>query len=97
MASLIATYASMIAFGPNTHAYKLNIRAFWPQSLRWDCFGEKHQMGADVMAGTVLYMMLCYHRYFMIAAACAVFDVSYYGVQMGTAPGVAMVAAATML
>ena len=43
-------------------------------------------MGADVLAGSVLYMCLIYNRYWMIAGACAVFDVSYYGPQMAAAP-----------
>lgn len=87
--SMLATYGFMSAFGPNTRVgSQLNIRAFWPKQLRWDCIADdnSHQMGADVLAGSVLYMCLIYHRYWMIAGACAVFDVAYYGPQMAAAP-----------
>ena len=78
-ASMIASYSFTTAFGPNTTAYKLNLRSICPDALRFDCFGEKHQMGADLLAESTIYMMLIYHRYFMVAAACTVFDLAYYG------------------
>ena len=96
-ASMVASYSFMTAFGPNTAAYNLNIRSVWPNSLRFDCFGQKHQMGADMLAESVVYMVLIYHRYFMIAAAATVFDLAYYGPQVLSAPAVAFAAAATML
>ena len=54
-------------------------------------------MGADVLAGSVLYMVAIYHRMFYVAALFAAFDVAYYGPQMLIAPAAAFAAAAAML
>ena len=54
-------------------------------------------MGADILANSVVYMVLIYHRYFMIAAAFTLFDMAYLGPQGLSAPAVAFTAAATML
>ncbi len=78
-ASIIASYSFMTAFGPNTTAYKLNLRSFCPDVLRIDCFGEKHQMGADLLASSTMYMILIYHRYYVVAAAFSLFDLAYLG------------------
>ena len=36
-------------------------------------------MGADILAGNVLYMILMYHRMWMVVVPCAMFDICYYG------------------
>ena len=98
--SLLATYGFMSAFGPNSRVgAQLNIRAFWPKELRWDCIAEDNslQMGADVLAGSVLYMCLLYHRYWFLALGFAAFDVAYYGPQMAAAPLAATFTALTLL
>ena len=39
--SMLASYGFMSAFGPNTRVgSQLNIRAFWPKQLRWDCIAD---------------------------------------------------------
>lgn len=87
--SMIASYGFISAFGPTTRAgSQLNIRAFWPKDMRWDCIADdrSHQMGADVLAGSVLYMCCIYNRYWLLAGAFALFDISYYGPQAAAAP-----------
>jgi hypothetical protein len=91
-ASMIVSYSIITAFGPNTAAYNLNIRSVWPDSLRIDCYGKKQQMGADILANSVVYMVIIYHRYFMIAAAFTLFDLAYLGPTRRSAPAVAFTA-----
>ena len=72
----------MCAFGANsTWGKPLYLRAIWPKEFRWDCIADDNsgQMGADVLAGSALYMCLVYHRYWALAMVFACFDVSYYG------------------
>lgn len=72
----------MSAFGPNTRlGSQINIRAFWPKAFRWDCIADDNstQMGADVLAASVLYMCLIANRYWMVAGVFAVTDLAYYG------------------
>jgi len=97
---MIASYGFTSAFGSTTRVgAQLNIRSIWPKSMRWDCIADdgSHQMGADVLAGSVLYMCLIYNRYWMLAGAFALFDVSYYGPQMAAAPISAAVTALAIL
>lgn len=54
-------------------------------------------MGADVLAGQVLYMCMIYNRYWLLAGVCALFDVSYYGPQMAAAPLTATFTALALL
>ena len=87
--SLLATYGFMSAFGPNSRVGALlNIRFFWPSQTRWDCIAEDNssQMGADVLAGCVVYMYLFYFGWWKWSLGKAVFDIAYYGPQMAAAP-----------
>ena len=84
VAALGSTYIFMSAFGASGR-FDINMRSIMP--IRFDSIEDgKGQMGADVLAGSVLYMIAFYHRYWMLAAACCVFDLAYYGPQMAAAP-----------
>ncbi len=80
--SILATYGFMSAFGANTRVgAQFNIRGFWPSQTRWDCFAEDNssQMGADVLAGCVVYMYLFYFGWWKWSMGKAMFDIAYYG------------------
>ncbi len=48
---------------------------------RFDCIKDDNsgQMGSDLVAASVIYMCLVYHKYWMIALAAGAFDLIYYG------------------
>ena len=97
--SLLASYAATSALGPATLNSHLNVRGMVPQSLRFDSIdaARGRMVGADLMAGTCLYMCLCSGGWYLPAAAFALFDVCYYG-PMGVAmPASAAVACLTLL
>ncbi len=95
--SLFASYAATCALGPTTLNSQLNLRSMMP--MRWDSIDtEKGRMvGADLMAGTCLYLCLCSGGYYIPALAFAAADAAYYG-PMGVAmPAAAAVATLTLL
>ncbi len=89
----------MSAFGANTTLGQYNIRRYWPQGLRFDSIRDSNegQMGADVLAGSVLYMIAMYHRLWMPCLLFAMFDCAYYGPQALAAPISAGVTAFALL
>ena len=66
--------------------------------MRWDGIDEtrKSMVGADLMAGSVLYACLFASGYWHIGAAFAVFDLAYYGPMGAAIPVPAAIAALTM-
>ena len=80
------------AFGPNTWIGKnLHCRDYLPIHMFTMCRKDgSGQVGADVLAGSVLYMIMCYHRMWLPAMAFAAFDCAWYGPQALACPATAM-------
>ena len=75
--ALGATGMFMSAFGEHS-PFNFNLRRYSP--VRFDSIEDgKGQMGADVLAGSVLYMIAFYHRFWFGAACFFAFDLCYYG------------------
>ena len=95
--SLFASYAATCALGPATVNSRLSIRNYLP--MRFDSIdSDKGRMvGADLMAGTCLYMCLFSGGWYMAGLAFAALDVAYYG-PMGVAmPTAAAISTLTLL
>jgi hypothetical protein len=97
MLASIAVYMSQVCFGPGSVTKDMNLRKYSP--VRWDCIADDNnsQVGADGMAGAILYFALAANGLYLPMAACAVVDVCYYGPQILGAPSAAALAALTML
>jgi len=97
--ALIANYAFMSAFGPGTFFYKYNLRAYIPDSLRFDCIpnDSRHYLGADMMAANVLYLALFYHRYYLLGAGFFALDVAAYGLHGAVGASAAAYTALSLL
>ena len=95
----VGVYGSQVAFGPGTGFRNLNIRSYWPKYVRFDSIADDntHQVGADGMAGAVLYFWGFASGMYLPCAAFFLFDLSYYGPQIVGAPAAAAIAALTML
>ena len=75
--NLAACYMLTCAAGPNTEVGKLSLRRFMPQMLKnFDCIDDRtgNMVGADMLAVSVLYSILFYHRLYAVGAAVACFD-----------------------
>ena len=77
----LACYGTQTAFGPGSGFKDLNIRRYWPKSLRFDSISDDNRsmVGADGMAAAILYFWCASSGMFIPLAAFAVCDVTYYG------------------
>ena len=99
---ILSTYVFMSAFGPNTTLGQIHFRSLWKQFVPdSDCFKDSDypvaMIGADQVAVSVMYMILFYHRLWMVGGAITLIDCTYYGLFGLNAPSVAAFAALTML
>ena len=77
----LACYGTQTVFGPGSVFKDLNIRHYWPKSLRWDSISDDNRsmVGADIMAAAILYFWCAASGMYIPLAAFAAFDVAYYG------------------
>ena len=79
--------------GPATPFSRLHLRGWCPSYIRIDCLEDGEQMGADFMAGSLWYFLMCYYGLYgpcMFRAAC---DGLYYGPQVMGPASVAIISA----
>ena len=102
--AVLTTYLFMCSFGPYTPLGKLQFRSKYRPQWKsvipdFDCFNEQTgaMIGADAMAMSVIYMILFYHRMWVVGGIIAAADLTNYGLQGLGAPSVAALAALTML
>ena len=95
--TLASSYLATVALGPTTKISKLNFRGYAP--VRWDSMDcEKGRMvGADLMAGTCVYLCLFSHGLWIPGLAIAAVDLAWYGPLGVAMPVTGAVGALTML
>ena len=98
--SLLSTYLFTVACGPASPVSNVQMRQLWHKFMpNIGNFNDekKHMVGADGVAMSVIYMILCYHRMFPIVAGLALADLTYYGAYGLGAPACATFAFLTLL
>ena len=86
------------AFGPNPETRALpNFRLLGGILPKWDASGPGYYMGADMLACSVFYFAMLYHRMWTPALLLMGFDFLYYGPRSIGAFAPAVVAASTLL
>ena len=92
----MASYLATVALGPTSCMSRLHVRGMSP--IRFDSIDSQkgRMVGADLMAGTVLYACFFAHNIWF-AAAFAAFDLAYYGPMGLSMPTAAAVGVLTML
>ena len=95
--SLLACYGATVCLGPATHIGMVHARKLMP--MRWDCIetNPTRMVGADLLAGSLLYAILCIEGYFVVAVPFVAFDLLYYGPMGGVMPASGALFALTML
>jgi len=79
--NLACVFMFQSSFHPNSGFAK---RLIPGMPYEWYCSPDyKYYMGADFMAGGLLYFMAIYNRYWFIALPFMAFDLCYYGPQAG--------------
>ena len=97
--AMFSIMAFMTAFTPNPESQGMaNMRLLnFPFIPKFDCDSPgKHYMGADRLAGSMIYLIMLYHRMWYPALAVMGFDIGYYGPMYAGAPLSAVVAALTL-
>ena len=95
----------MTAFNPsNDYTFISNFRIITGKDIgvRWDSSGyhEKfgtYVMGADSLAGAILYFACFYNKYWRVGLGFIMFDFCYYGPMMMGGPLSAVIGAMTLL
>ena len=77
--SLTAAYMTTCTMGPASACSKLNLRSW--STVRFDCIDtdKRRMVGADLLAGIVLYSLCFSYGLWIPGAAFAVIDLAYYG------------------
>lgn len=79
--NLVCSFMFQSAFNPNSGLAKRLIPGI---PAEWCCSPDfKYYMGADLMAGGLLYFLLFHYRLWYLAFPFMCFDLSYYGPQAG--------------
>ena len=96
--TIMASYLATCTLGPASAFSDYTLRAYSPVRFDSIALGKQPRMvGADLVAGTLLYTCLFANGYFIPGLAFAAFDAAYYG-PMGIAmPASGLVAAVTLL
>ena len=103
--SLVGTTAFMTAFNPSSdYTFVPNFRIITSKDigLRWDSSGYhpkygSYVMGADSLAGSILYFMCFYNKYWTLGLGFFAFDFCYYGPMFMGGPLSALIGAMTLL
>lgn len=92
----ISNYCGQVVFHPNTFIGSLRLGAYSPTKV-YAFLDDNSWCGADMMSGSVFFMILFYHKYYMVALPFFLFDLANYGPMTVPMAGCALATATVLL